>query len=66
MPIRVVITEGTRADCKETCALIDVLSARTLLADCGFDTDEIITMTVNVAMKAVIPFPKKPQIPTLV
>ena len=30
MPVRVIVTEGTRADCKEACALIDGLSAGAL------------------------------------
>ena len=58
MPVRVTITEGTRADCKEACVLIDGLSAETLLADRGYDTDEIIEAAVNAAIKPVIP-PKK-------
>lgn len=58
MPIRVIVTEGTRADCKEACALIDGLGAEALLADRGYDTDEIIEASVNAAMKPVIP-PKK-------
>lgn len=33
MPLRAVVTEGARADCKEACALIDGLSAGALLAD---------------------------------
>ena len=58
MPVRVVITEGTRADCKEAVALIDGLSAEALLADRGYDTDEIVEMAVKAAMEPVIP-PKK-------
>lgn len=55
MPVRVVITEGTRADCKEACALIDGLSAEALLADRGYDTDEIVEKAVKAAMEPVIP-----------
>ena len=58
MPVRVVVTEGTRADCKEARALIDGLSAEALLADRGYDTDELIEMAVNATMEPVIP-PKK-------
>ena len=58
MPVRVVVTEGTRADCKEARALIDGLNAEALLADRGYDTDEIVEMTVKAAMEPVIP-PKK-------
>ena len=42
MPVRVIVTEGTRADCKEACALIDGLSAGALLADRGYDTESIL------------------------
>ena len=42
MPVRVLITEGTRADCKEAIHLIDGLSAETLLVDRGYDTNQII------------------------
>lgn len=38
--------------------MIDGLSAEALLADRGYDTNEIVEMAVNVAMDAVIP-PKK-------
>ena len=58
MPVRVVITEGTRADCKEACTLIDGLNAEALLADRGYDTDEIVEMAIRATMTPVIP-PKK-------
>ena len=58
MPVRVVVTEGTRADCKEARALIDGLNAAALLSDRGYDTDEIVEMALKAAMGLVIP-PKK-------
>ena len=58
MPLRAIITEGTRADCKKACALIDGLDAQALLADRAFDTDEIVEKAAQKAMKVVIP-PKK-------
>ena len=33
MPVRVLVTEGTRADCKEAVHLIEGISAEILLAD---------------------------------
>ena len=42
MPVRVLITEGTRADCKEAIHLIERISAGTLLANRGYDTNQII------------------------
>ena len=38
MPVRVIITEGTRADCKEAIHLIQEINAENLLADRGYDT----------------------------
>ena len=36
MPVRIVVTEGTRADCKEAIHLIEGISAEALLADRGY------------------------------
>ena len=55
MPIRVLITEGTRADCQEALHLIEGISADALLADRGYDTDKIISYAVAVWMEVVIP-----------
>ena len=58
MPLRVAVTEGTRADCKEACALIDGLSAEALLADRGYDSNELIDKVVESGCQPVIP-PRK-------
>ena len=58
MPVRILVTEGTRADCKEAVHLIDGISAETLLADRGYDTNEILSYAVSAGMEPVIP-PKK-------
>jgi len=58
MPIRAIITDGTRADCKEACALIDGLSAEVLLADRAYDSNEVIQKAIDSGMQAVIP-PKR-------
>ena len=55
MPVRVLITEGTRADCKEAIHLIEGISAETLLADRGYDTNQIIAYAAGVGMNVVIP-----------
>ena len=55
MPVRVLVTEGTRADCKEAIHLIEGISAEALLADRGYDTDKIISYAVTAGMKVVIP-----------
>ena len=58
MSVRVLITEGTRADCKEAVYLIDGIDAQNLLADRACDTSEIITFALSAGMKVVIP-PRK-------
>jgi transposase len=58
MPIRFLITAGTVADCTKACELIDGITAEYLLADRGYDTDEIIKKALEAGMSVVIP-PKK-------
>ena len=58
IPVRILITEGTRADCKEAVHLIEGISAEVLLADWGYDTNDILSYAVSVGMEPVIP-PKK-------
>ena len=55
MPIRVLITEGARADCKEVIHLVERISTETLLADRGYDTNQIIAYAVAIGMLVVIP-----------
>ena len=58
MPVRVIITEGTTADCTQACRLIKGLTAEQLLADKGYDSDAIVAQAKKQGMKAVIP-PRK-------
>lgn len=58
MPARVVITEGTRADCTQARTLIEGIDADHLIADKGYDTDAILEQARRVGMHTVIP-PKK-------
>jgi transposase len=58
MPLRVIITQGTRADCSQASRLIEGLSAEYLLADKGYDTNDVLGQASVQGMKAVIP-PKK-------
>ncbi len=58
MPVRILVTEGTRADCKEAVHLIEGISAQTLLAGRGYDTNDILTYAASARMQPVIP-PKK-------
>jgi transposase len=58
MPVKMLITEGTRADCTQACTLIKGIDAQALLADRGYDTNEIIEQARKAGMEIVIP-PKK-------
>ena len=58
MPIRVIITGGAVADCTKACELIDGIEAENLIADRGYDTNEIVEAATQAGMQAVIP-PKK-------
>lgn len=58
MPLRVIITAGTVADCTQAIPLIEGLDAEHLLADKGYDSDSIIDYAQEHAINPVIP-PKK-------
>jgi transposase len=58
MPVRIVITQGTTADCTQASRLIEGLTAGHLLADKGYDSDAIIEQAKLQGMQPVIP-PKR-------
>jgi transposase len=58
MPVRILITAGTAADCSQAHYLIEGINAENLLADKGYDTNEIIGYAQTLEMEVVIP-PKK-------
>ena len=58
MPLRVIITQGTTADCTQAGRLIEGLKAEHLIADKGYDSDAIVEQAKNQGMTAVIP-PRK-------
>ena len=58
MPIRILATEATRADCSLAPELICGLSAEHLIADKGYDSDAIVALAEQQGMRAVIP-PRK-------
>jgi transposase len=58
MPVRVLVTSGTVADCKQAVTLIDGITADYLLADRGYDTNQIIESAIANGMIVVIP-PKR-------
>ena len=61
MPLRAIVTQGTAADCKQAVALIDGFCAQHLLADRGYDSNEILCQAELQGMSPVIP-PKKNRI----
>lgn len=58
MPLRVIITSGTVADCTQAIPLIEGLDAEHLLADKGYDSNSIIDYAQVNGINPVIP-PKK-------
>lgn len=58
MPIRLLVTSGTTADCTKANELIRGMKAQALLADRGYDSHAIIEQVQSQGMEAVIP-PKK-------
>ncbi len=58
MPIRVIITRGTTADCTQAAQLIEGISAEHLLTDKGYDSDAIVEQAIAQGMTPAIP-PRK-------
>ena len=58
LPVRIVITEGSRADCTQAGRLIEGIDADHPIADKGYDTDAILKPAAAQGMNAVI-LPKK-------
>ena len=58
MPIRLIVTKGTEADCKQALPLIEGFDADYLLADRAYDTDAIIAFARVTDTEVVIP-PKR-------
>ena len=55
MPVRMLLTDGTTADCTKAPELIVDVVARYLLADRGYDSDAIVAQAEEQGMEAVIP-----------
>ena len=58
MPVRAIVTAGTKADCKQAIPLIEGISAEFLFADRAYDCNSIIERAIDIGMSVVIP-PKK-------
>ena len=55
MPVRMLVTAGTTADCTQACKLVEGIDAGSLIADKGYDSDAIIEQAEANGMQAVIP-----------
>ena len=58
MPVRVIITQGTDADCQQALPLMAGIKANYLLADRGYDAQYILEQAKQQGMEPVIP-PRK-------
>ena len=54
-PLRLLLTGGQQADCQSATTLLAGQSAEAVIADKGYDTNEIRTFMRSRKMKAVIP-----------
>jgi transposase len=55
LPVRVIVTQGTTADCTQAIKLMAGISAEYLLADRGYDSESIIEQAKAQGMTPVIP-----------
>ncbi|WP_446469439.1 IS5 family transposase [Xenorhabdus stockiae] len=62
MPVRMVITSGTTADCSQAERLIEGLDAEHLLADRGYDSNAIVEKAEQQGMQVQIPSRKNRKI----
>jgi transposase len=53
-----LVTAGTTADCTQAGQLVEGIDADNLIADKGYDSDEVVDLAQGAGMQAVIP-PKK-------
>jgi transposase len=58
MPLKVIVTEGTTADCTQAEALIAGLAGHVLFADRAYDVNQIIDVASQRNMQIVIPSKK--------
>ncbi|PPE06857.1 hypothetical protein HCUR_00121 [Holospora curviuscula] len=55
MPVRILVTEDSTADCTQAEAFIEGINAQGLLADKGDDSDAVLDMANSQTIQAVIP-----------
>ena len=58
MPVKFIVTEGMRANCKEAINLLKNLDAKLVFADRAYDTNEILSHIAKRNVKSIIP-PKR-------
>ena len=58
MPVRVLVTAGAVADCTVAPELLNGFTAEAVIADKGYDSQEIVELIEHSGAKAVIP-PRK-------
>ncbi|PPE02971.1 Transposase DDE domain protein [Holospora curviuscula] len=59
MPVRILVTEDSTADCTQAEAFIEGINAQGLLAEKGYDSDAVLDMANSQTIQAVIPAKKK-------
>ena len=59
MPVRVIITDETVANCSKAGELIERIDADYLLADRGYDADAFVELVKAAEIEVVIPAKKK-------
>ena len=55
LPVKIIVTKGTTADCSQAEALIDGLLAEHVLADKAYDTNALLKYLTGRKMNPVIP-----------
>ena len=55
MPVRLILTKGTTADCTQARALMEDLPAEYLVADRGYDTNAVLAKAKAQGAEPVIP-----------
>ena len=55
MPVRIIVTDGSRNDCTQAVALIQNINAQNLIADKAYDTNTILETAAKSKINPVIP-----------
>ena len=63
MPVRIIITEGSRHDCTQADKLIQNIDAEYLIADKAYDTNHIIDLARKSSINPVISAKRNRKIP---